>query len=619
MNSCERISDDLTGKAMNNHRSRASDVRRSGSFVDDKSQTNCEATQSDKAAENKSDRESKDSNERRQQRHNYDEEAAKHLHAKNEKDAPLKHYKGYLKLSLCGFILMALSYTIHYADPLQVIKNMAMKMEEGSFIFNLWREPPVNVYIKVFIFNITNAEAFLAKNDTKLRVKEVGPYVYREFLENGNITFNANSTLTFTPKRTLRFEPDLSVGDPTVDTLIVTNIPLLGMTSMLHQSSFATNLALSALVSYLDTQPFKNISVHEFLWGYEEPLVKVASTILPSWIDFPKFGLLDRLLDEGVNTITMRIADEKSNRTDKERAFQIDQYNGVPGLPQWGYEPGKNRTKCSNVQGAIEGILYPRNLSPNQSFSIYRKAFCRTLPLVYDKQSFSNRGVPVFRYVVADNALDSPDKNPDNECYCKEDDACLPSGLSDISPCYYGIPVAISLPHFYKADPELLEEWEELSPDEDKHKSLILVQPDLGLPVYLKTMVQLNLVVHKTMLSPRVKPFNNMIIPVFWLNVEVADLPDSVNNLVELIIFFIPPIQKAVIWVLFFVGFASLLLASIGYVWLGGLFKNRWPLISKNMRKEQDQDLFRATWGGSQYSKVQIVSIPAPHVLERGR
>lgn len=54
-----------------------------------------------------------------------------------------------------------------------------MRIEEGSFAFNLWKEPPVKVYIKVFIFNITNAEEFLNKKDTRLKVKEVGPYVYR--------------------------------------------------------------------------------------------------------------------------------------------------------------------------------------------------------------------------------------------------------------------------------------------------------------------------------------------------------------------------------------------------------------------------------------------------------
>lgn len=93
MNSGDTVSVDSKQRTMNNDLSRSSEERQ---FVDDRSQTNCEATQSDKA-DNKSDKDSKCSNERRQsqqQRHNHDEDAAKPLQAKNEKNAPLKHYKG---------------------------------------------------------------------------------------------------------------------------------------------------------------------------------------------------------------------------------------------------------------------------------------------------------------------------------------------------------------------------------------------------------------------------------------------------------------------------------------------------------------------------------------------
>lgn len=35
------------------------------------------------------------------------------------------------------------------------------------------------VYLSLYIFNITNAEAFLSGADKKLRLEEVGPYVYQ--------------------------------------------------------------------------------------------------------------------------------------------------------------------------------------------------------------------------------------------------------------------------------------------------------------------------------------------------------------------------------------------------------------------------------------------------------
>lgn len=49
---------------------------------------------------------------------------------------------------------------------------------EGGEIFTLWKNPPVNLYIKIYLWNITNKDAFLAGKE-KMQFEEVGPYVYR--------------------------------------------------------------------------------------------------------------------------------------------------------------------------------------------------------------------------------------------------------------------------------------------------------------------------------------------------------------------------------------------------------------------------------------------------------
>lgn len=49
---------------------------------------------------------------------------------------------------------------------------------EGGEIFTLWKSPPVDIYIKIYLWNITNSEAFLSGRE-KMHVEEVGPYVYR--------------------------------------------------------------------------------------------------------------------------------------------------------------------------------------------------------------------------------------------------------------------------------------------------------------------------------------------------------------------------------------------------------------------------------------------------------
>lgn len=55
------------------------------------------------------------------------------------------------------------------------------------------------------------------------------------------------------------------------------------------------NMAVSTISQYLGSKPFVNLTVDEYLWGYDDPLVKLANNVIPSWINFPRFGILDRV------------------------------------------------------------------------------------------------------------------------------------------------------------------------------------------------------------------------------------------------------------------------------------------------------------------------------------
>lgn len=167
-------------------------------------------------------------------------------------------------------------------------------MNEGSYLHRLWKKPPLEVFISIYVFNVTNADAFM-RGKEKMKVEELGPYVYQEYLENHNSTFNANGTLSFTPIRRQVFVPGRSVGDPRHDLIIVPNIAYLGVASAAYRMSAWASIAVAAALKPLGMSPFLNITVHDLLWGYEDPLVQVASTLLPNIIHFKKIGILDRV------------------------------------------------------------------------------------------------------------------------------------------------------------------------------------------------------------------------------------------------------------------------------------------------------------------------------------
>lgn len=56
-------------------------------------------------------------------------------------------------------------------------------------------------------------------------------------------------------------------------------------------------LGLGTLLKSMNSQPMLNLSVYDYLWGYEDPLVRLASNIVPNIINFETFGILDRVCE----------------------------------------------------------------------------------------------------------------------------------------------------------------------------------------------------------------------------------------------------------------------------------------------------------------------------------
>jgi len=68
-----------------------------------------------------------------------------------------------------------------------------------------------------------------------------------------------------------------------------------GASSALHDAGFFVNYPFIQFANILNAQTIISISVYDFLWGYDDPLVSLASKIIPNFIPFQKLGLLDRV------------------------------------------------------------------------------------------------------------------------------------------------------------------------------------------------------------------------------------------------------------------------------------------------------------------------------------
>ena len=94
----------------------------------------------------------------------------------------------------------------------------------GSEVSDAWIAPPLTPLLKIYYFNATNAEEYLGGG--KLRVEEVGPFVYEDkWVREGVQWSEDNSVVSYRMRRTYHHRPDLSSGSLT-DEVILPNVPM---------------------------------------------------------------------------------------------------------------------------------------------------------------------------------------------------------------------------------------------------------------------------------------------------------------------------------------------------------------------------------------------------------
>lgn len=273
-------------------------------------------------------------------------------------------------------------------------------------------------------------------------------------------------------------------------------------------------------------------------------------------------------MDNSSSMITMNLYPTKDQissnplLTEEERlmSYSIQRWNGSPGLPHWGYvetegnQTSSSNSKCNLVEGTFESGLYPSSVNrANASFRMYRQAFCRPVSFVYEGEGVTTEGFKGNQFRVASNFLGTPEENPENSCYCVKG-SCPRSGMAYLSPCYYDIPITISQPHFYNADPVLQDEIIGFQPDVEKHDSTLILHPDMGIVIQANLRVQINLLVGDTKFNSKTRPFNQKVLPLFSLELGINALPFSVYTILILLYSVLPIVITVLIYVFAIVG-----------------------------------------------------------------
>lgn len=165
-----------------------------------------------------------------------------------------------------------------------------LEIRNGTPTFLLWQRPPVGLAVKVYVFNYTNLAEFESGAASKLRVQEVGPYVYRETLSRVNVDVNANRTVTYQEKRSFQWIS----GKSEKEIVTVPNALLMSTIAYSRNLQYLAQIVLTMFLSGLQAKPFIELPVGEYLWGYEDQLFRMAKPFASFHHRMPydKFGIL---------------------------------------------------------------------------------------------------------------------------------------------------------------------------------------------------------------------------------------------------------------------------------------------------------------------------------------
>jgi scavenger receptor class B, member 1 len=166
------------------------------------------------------------------------------------------------------FGLLTTKFTLY-----DIALNERLKMDPIYPSFFWWKNPKPEVLLKVYIFNITNSEDFISGLDDKLRVEEVEPIVFREFLEHKDVVFHhENSTMSYTVERRLVFKESANIKDILNKTVIVPNFAALSGASHVADNWFLRKSFALTMASF-KTRPVKETSIYNYFFNLSDPIL----------------------------------------------------------------------------------------------------------------------------------------------------------------------------------------------------------------------------------------------------------------------------------------------------------------------------------------------------------
>lgn len=371
-------------------------------------------------------------------------------------------------------------------------------------------EPPIDFYLGIYFFNVTNADAIL--KGAKPKVEEVGPFAFIEKKRKVDIDWDVfSSTVAYRNNETYFFlqQP----GSLMLDTLITTINPvLLGLASMADDPKLpeAAHAVLELYFWRFNMEPFITRSARELLFeGYNEDILRTVSVYTNNPVHatgkfgyfYPKNNSLSHHLK--ISTGADDIANLQS----------IVEFDGTTEMSYW------KTDYCNRIEGNT-AAPFPRPITTDGHLYMFSAGLCRSIQFQYIKQVSMGK-LGLYRFGLSESLMA---KSNANMCYCTDDFTCR-SQMANLGPCKNGAPMVASYPHFYMANQEDLDLIDGLRPDEALHETYVDIEPTTGISLRGIKRVQLNMPFRRYANLPSLSEIREVMFPILWMDntIEASD------------------------------------------------------------------------------------------------
>ncbi|KAL7635797.1 UNVERIFIED_CONTAM: hypothetical protein RMT77_013614 [Armadillidium vulgare] len=437
-----------------------------------------------------------------------------------------------LVVSICVGLIFALLGIGLLSGGFNAIVNAVLhskyQVTPGSEVENIWKNTPLPMYMRVYPFNLTNPDEFL-KGEIPV-LNEIGPYVYREYHHKENVTYHPNMTVTYYQKRNWTFDEELSKGLREDDQITMLNIIPVGAAYAVENNPIMLE-RLNKMMKLINEKTIVTAKASEIIFdGYQDPLLNVTQKAWEDGLEPPgpsELKMYDKFawFYKRNNSVTH---DGIYNMFTGESGF------GDVGMIDW-WNYARNTTHfdppCNEVNGSA-GDLWPPGLSKDK-IRFFISDLCMTATLYYKKEIEDSFGTNGYRYWGSNMTFANSTYLKENECFCVNN-ICAPTGLLNAETCRIGAPAYISFPHFFNADPDLLNYVEGLNPNAENHSFYIDINPVLGVPLQVAARIQINI---KVKSYPgkveNLESVPDVILPMIWFEVIsgiTEELSDNIRT-----------------------------------------------------------------------------------------